>query len=233
MSLGSTTVFTNPDTAVSTETKSGIAAIPVKYYEISAQELVTYFQNTILGGDIDVCATFDKWTGMTPGLFYTTMRVVYPVHQVIANGKTADNYVDRILVENSAAVEFKSTFIDAVKPFSYSCDFSDLADENRKKLVYTLGINDATLRNIQAFANPTIATKDDGRKFVIQMLRTEKILEDMITPPDGTLDGKFEIISVRGNTPETLVWRICVYKDQFAKSALDIDALFGGRYGNR
>ena len=204
------------------KTKAGIDPLPIETYKFGTADVTTYLQNQ-LGFPIGV--DYCRWTGITANHSYVRMRVVILPKDIIVP-QSNDTFVDRILNENSAGIEFKDTVINTLKPYMYPSNINALRDRpDVLQHLYEYGVYGNRLDEIIKFSKLDYS-REAG--YFRVYLRPERIIADMLTDPDtNKLDANMAITRVFGDTPETFQWEVQVTSNTGLVGDISIDRIFG------
>lgn len=204
--------------------KANIQPIPTDRYNISSSDVIKYLQDQL---GFNVAFDFTRWTGVTVDNSYVRMRVVFNPDDIVAKNTSTD-YVDRVLADNAAGIQFKDTVINTLKPFMYPETVSDIRNhpEDLQRL-FSLGVYNERLTEIIQFSKLNYCR--EGNVFRLY-LRPERIIADMLRDPaTNEIDGDMTILSVHGTTSETIRWEVAVTKNKnsfVGSTDLSFDAIF-------
>lgn len=205
--------------------KANITPVPIEHYLISSNDVLAYLENEL---GFKIGADFARWTGVTAWHSYVRMRVVIAPKDIIAPVNN-NNYVDKILAENAAGLQFKDHVIGTLEPFMYPKDIASILDRNRNEelqRLYQYGLYGDRLKEVVQNAKLNYA-KEAG--YFRIYLRPERIIADMLKDPStGKIDGNMSIVAVHGTSSETIRWEVEVYKGSTIGVNRDItvDAIF-------
>ena len=208
--------------------KAGVSPIPVQTFNISSNDIVNYLQSQVLGFSIG--CDFTRWTGVTPDHSYVRMRAVFVPKDIIETTQTAD-YVDRILADNAAGIQFKKDVIDSLEPFVYPKTMANIRNyPDQLQRLYQYGLFGNRLDEVITYSQLTYAKESN---FFRLYLRPERIIADMLADPTtNAIAGDMTITAVHGTTSETIWWEVKITNgnDLSTNSGVSIDAIFSNKH---
>lgn len=203
--------------------KANIKPIPTKQYTIYTGDVTKFLQDQLGFG---VLCEYERWTGLTTDVSYVRMRVGFDAADIVAKPSSMD-YVDRVLEQNSAGIMFKDTVINTIEPYRYPRHPEMIRNnpESLQRLV-DLGVTGDKFNEIIRYANFSYSRECNAYGIY---LRPERIIADMLSDPaTGTVDGKLEIITVRGTTSDTIHWIVNVSENKsfVSNTNISVEAIF-------
>ena len=205
--------------------KAGISPVPTDRYVISSTDVVNYLQTNVLGFSIGY--DFTRWTGASPDHSYVRMRTVFAPKDIVATTQSRD-YIDKILAENSAGMQFKGDIIKSLEPFMYPKGIANIRNypEEMNRL-YQCGLFGDRLDEV--IMNSQLTYAKEQNLFGLY-LRPERIIADMLADPaTNKIIGEMSIVGVHGTTSETIRWDVEVSRNNgFGTNAnnISIDSIF-------
>ena len=203
--------------------KAGIEPIPSDRYVISTAQVVQYLQDKLgFGFGFD----FTRWVGAVPDNSYVRMRCVFQSSDIIMAANDTD-YVTRILNKNSAAIVFKDTVMDVLKPYMYpKIDESLAQDQEALKRMYQMGLFGERLGEVARYSELDYCEQKGVWRLY---LAPEKIIVDMLSDPKtGKPNGDLSIITVLGTSSESIRWEVSVSRktNVLANTDLSVEAVY-------
>lgn len=213
---------------INNKNKAGVSPVPTDRYVISSTDVAAYLQTQVLGCSIGY--DFTRWTGVSPDHSYVRMRAVFAPKDIIATSKTRD-YVDKVLEENAAGIQFKSDMIKALEPFMYPSGIINIRNHQEEAArLHQYGLFGDRLDEVITYSKFTY-TKEHN--YFLIYLRPERIIADMLADPaTNKIDGEFSIIGVNGTTSDTIRWDAEVSRNNgfnMANNGISVDYLFANK----
>lgn len=207
--------------------KADIEPVPCDRYVITSSQVIKYLQDQL---GFNVGYDFTRWVGVSVDQSYVRMRVIFNPKDIVASISTS-NYVDNLLAQNGAGVQFKDTVINALRPYMYpeNIAYAQTTQEELDRR-YIIGIVGDRWDEIVRFSKLTLNRKANLYRLY---LRPERIIADMLSNPStDKIDGNMKIIAVYGTTSDTIRWEVVVEKkgNSFTSpTALSMDQIFNNK----
>lgn len=205
-------------------TKCGIDPLPIETYKFGTADVTSYLCNE-LGFSVGV--DYRRWTGVTANHSYVRMRVVMLPKDVLIPA-TNSSFVDHILSENAAGMQFQEHVKKTLEPFMYPDNIGEIQNNPAVlQRLYEYGVYGDRLEEIKRYSK--LDFSQEAGYFRIY-LRPERIIADMLADPSSNkIDGSMAITRVIGETPETFQWEVQVTSNVGLTSDISIDRIFNMR----
>jgi len=216
------------------QTKANLKSLPIEHYMISSSEVVEYLQNQLgfaFDCDFQLCDNRAEWEKpVATEKCYVIMRVVFRPEDICISSQVA-NYVDKVLADAAAGMQFKDTVVEALKPFMFPENLGARLQQD-PELVRKLAQQGLFGEKLDRIVRRTKLFYDKTAHAWGVYLRPEEIIKDMCTDP-GTnkLDGivAFGYVSGDSNNASAITWGVNVYHNcHVGMKGVDIDAVFNG-----
>ena len=214
---------------------AGIQRRLVDHYTITSGQVTKYLQDQL---GFQVAAEYTRWTGVHPIFSYVRLRVVIRAQDIEASSAQANNWAERVLAENSAAIQFQDNVVAALKPFMYPDGAAgfNLDDQNVIQKLYQYGIYGEKLQELITLSK---LRKVPEKGVYLLYLRADEIIKKMLKEPTSgkfmledengkPIEGNFAIIGVTGTESNTISWDCTISSDKIATEIgmLDFEHLF-------
>ena len=216
-------------------TKGNLKSLPIEHYMVSSSEVVEYLQNQLgfpFDADFQICDNRADWEKpVATEKCFVIMRAVFRPEDICVSSQVT-NYVDKVLVDAAAGMQFKDTVIDVLKPFMFPENMAARLQQNPDlvRMLAQQGLYgeklDKIVRNVKPIYDKTL------KRFGFYLM-PDAIIKDMCKDPaSNALDGAiaFGYVSGDGTTnASAITWGVNVYHNSHvALKGVDIDAVFNG-----
>lgn len=198
------------ESTISYPSKAGVKWNIVTEKPISANDVLNYLTNEVLGFNIK--AEMLTWHGPAQGCYVVT-KLAIPASE-IAVSAAPTNFVEKVMDGYGANIKFKKDILDLLAPFRFpEVEALDLAmrDPIRGKALASLGISGDNFKQLKLFRDFRYSPETG---YYIVYLDTDKILRQMCEDPaTNKVDGNFRITKVYGEKDEQIRWEVRVVRD--------------------
>lgn len=205
--------------------RANIERIQKDLYPITCADIRRHLEDQVLGfklHDLDV----RRWMSPNGRASYSVIRISM-FGKDICPKKKNDNYVDRVLAENSIFHEYDEDVVEALKPFMFPKHLIE-AKQSVEVLakLWERGIDNSNIDNIIRFSSINPVKELDLH---ICYLMPEKIMQHMLEDPTtGKIDGTFSIpySNVFGKDEKDFIWYPMIDREGTSQQPVSLDTLY-------